>query len=230
MVQNRDCVDAILMASGFSRRFGEENKLLVPFRGKPLAAYTLDLVMGLRYAGGAAGGEAGPACFGTVFFVAADPAVIALAEDREREARERGGPAAEAGGPECPPLGIIRNGAGERGQRESVRLGVSASGADYYLFFPCDQPFLDGDTVRRILGARRKGRIVRPAFQGRPGSPVLFSADFREDLLSLGPGEHPRDIIKRRPAALFTLELADERPLIDIDDPETLRRLAKLDP
>jgi molybdenum cofactor cytidylyltransferase len=211
------------MASGFSRRFGEENKLLVPFRGKPLAGYTLDLVMTLRHTPGAADRERGMACFGAVFFVAADPAVIALAEDPD--ARGRGGSPAKTGGPGCPAFRIIRNGAGERGQRESVRLGVSASAADYYLFFPCDQPFLDGDTVRRLLGARRRGRIVQPVFRGKPGNPVLFSADFREDLLSLGPGEHPRDIKKRYPGALITLDLADERPLIDIDDPETLRRL-----
>ncbi|MDR2159652.1 MAG: hypothetical protein LBP23_06260, partial [Treponema sp.] len=35
------------MASGFSRRFAPENKLLVPFRGKPLARHTLDLVLGM---------------------------------------------------------------------------------------------------------------------------------------------------------------------------------------
>lgn len=37
---------AIVMASGLSRRMGK-NKLLLPYRGKPIAAYTLDLVKGL---------------------------------------------------------------------------------------------------------------------------------------------------------------------------------------
>jgi molybdenum cofactor cytidylyltransferase len=202
------------MASGFSRRFGRENKLLAPYRGKPLVRYTLDLA-------GTLGAD--PACLGHIFFVAADPAVIALAESW---AAEKGlGPSRTGEG--GPAFEIIPNGAGERGQRESIRLGVSASCAAYYLFFPCDQPFLDGATVRRLLGARRRGRIVQPAFQGRPGNPVLFSAVFREELLSLGPGEHPRDIKKRRPEALITLELADGRPLVDIDDPETFARLER---
>lgn len=39
-------VDAVLMASGLSRRFGQQNKLLVPFMEKPLARYTLELVCG----------------------------------------------------------------------------------------------------------------------------------------------------------------------------------------
>ena len=58
--------DAILMASGFSRRFGNENKLLLPFAGQPLALYTLRLVCGMPQ-------------FGRVFFVCAHPSVAALA-------------------------------------------------------------------------------------------------------------------------------------------------------
>jgi molybdenum cofactor cytidylyltransferase len=39
--------DAILMASGFSRRFGEADKLLQMFEGKPLASYALELACGM---------------------------------------------------------------------------------------------------------------------------------------------------------------------------------------
>jgi molybdenum cofactor cytidylyltransferase len=59
---------AILMASGFSKRFGEKDKLLVPFRGKPLARYTLELVTALDFPGG-------------IFFVAASDELAALAAD-----------------------------------------------------------------------------------------------------------------------------------------------------
>jgi molybdenum cofactor cytidylyltransferase len=213
------------MASGFSRRFAPENKLLVPFRGKPLARHTLDLVLGMD-------------CFAGIFFVAACDEVAALAR----------------GGPER--LRVIRNGHPERGQRESIRLGVaaasgangpsggaasgevprqdgSAPAADYYMFFPCDQPLLDAGTVRRILDARRPGTIVQPCYRGKPGNPALFSAVFREALLALGEGEQGRDIIRRRPERLVRVEIAlsgdppfpDISPLTDIDDPGMLRRL-----
>jgi molybdenum cofactor cytidylyltransferase len=62
----KDGIAAILLASGFSRRFGNENKLLVPFRGKPLARHTLELVCGFN-------------CFNEVIFVTADERVAALA-------------------------------------------------------------------------------------------------------------------------------------------------------
>lgn len=178
-------VDAVLMASGFSRRFGGEDKLLFPFRGKPLARHTLELVCGL-----------GPV-FRRILFVAAKEEVKALAEGL--------------------PVKVIHNAAPEKGQRESVRLGVAASEADYYLFFPCDQPLLDPETVRRILDARLPGCIVEPRFNGQGGTPCLFSSRFREELLSLEAGEHPRDIKSRHQEAVIPVILEDPALLFDID-------------
>jgi molybdenum cofactor cytidylyltransferase len=194
---------AILMASGFSRRFGSENKLLVPFRGKALARHTLDLVCGMD-------------CFREIIFVAADERTAAL-----------------AGGL---PSRLVRNTAPERGQRESIRLGVEAAGAgaaSWYLFFPCDQPLLDAAVIRLILDARRPGCIVQPCYRGKPGNPALFSGVFRRELLSLGRGERGRDLIRRHPESLVRVEIAEAlfprsfpcSPLTDVDDPETLSRL-----
>ncbi|GHV41662.1 hypothetical protein AGMMS49546_18050 [Spirochaetia bacterium] len=198
-----DRVDAILMASGFSTRFGNENKLLIPFRGKPLVRHTLELAAGL--AGGAPGGGG---VFHRVFFIAACDPVAALGADL--------------------PVILIRNHHPDLGQRESIRLGVGASDADYYMFFPCDQPLLDPPTLSLLIRSRSRGRIVEPVFQGRPSSPTLFSAAFREELLSLGPQEHGRDIKQRHKDALFGVEVKDPSILEDIDSPEALQRLAGL--
>lgn len=195
------------MASGFSRRFGGADKLLAPFRGKPLARHTLDLVCGLD-------------CFTRIFFTAAENPVFAL-----------------AGGL---PVTVLRNEHPERGRRESIRLGLEAAeggnpspGAEYYVFFPCDQPLLDAAAVRRIVEARRPGGIAVPCYRGEPGSPVLFSARFRDELLALAEGEQGRDIIRRHPESLISVEIPGPAfseapplsPLADIDDPRTLSRL-----
>jgi CTP:molybdopterin cytidylyltransferase MocA len=116
------------------------------------------------------------------------------------------------------PVRIIRNEHPERGQRESIRLGVEASGAEYYVFFPCDQPLLDQDTLDKVLEARFEGCIVQPAFQGSPRAPALFSRTFREELLSLQPGESGRSIKQRHPEAVITVELSRPEPLLDIDN------------
>ncbi|MDR3338425.1 MAG: nucleotidyltransferase family protein [Treponema sp.] len=203
-----DRVYAVLMASGFSRRFGRANKLIVPFDGKPLARYTLELVLDRGF------------FFSSIFLVTAYDEVAVLGEDLSG-------------------ITVIRNRANEKGQRESIRLGVEVSslaeaslvsrapksgGEAYYLFFPCDQPFLDPPTVKRILEARRPGCIVEPCCRGEPGSPSLFSAFFKTELLSLGEGEHPRDIKKRNPAALISVELPDPLPLTDVDDSFSWRK------
>lgn len=46
-----DSVDVVLLASGFSRRFGGKNKLLHPFQGKTLLARALELACSLQLGG-----------------------------------------------------------------------------------------------------------------------------------------------------------------------------------
>ena len=212
-LQHTDKVSVILMASGFSRRFGGGKKLLFPFRGKPLARYVLDLVCGMNESSH---------CFSGIFFVAADKEVAALAEGL--------------------PVTLIRNTAPEKDIRESVRLGVEAAcKTGYYFFFPCDQPLLDQETVRLILAARKPGYIAEPCFkdsgdstesrnsQGSrvcQGSPSLFSSVFRDELLNLSEGEKPRVIKARHPEALISVEITNRLALFDIDTPEDALGLA----
>ena len=194
-MKKRDNIAAILMASGFSKRFGERDKLLIPFRGKALARYTLELAAETGFSGG-------------VFFITASCDVARLAED-------------------MPSVKVIKNSAPEKGLRESIRLGVNAAGTDtdFYLFFPCDMPFLDVSTIRSILNKRRQGCIVEPRYQNKPGNPCLFSAVFREELISLGEGETPKIIKARHPDAVIGVEVHHPLILQDMDDKKTFERL-----
>ena len=194
-------VAAILLASGFSERFGGRNKLMVPFRNKPLARYTLELAAD---ASGALKFEGG------IFFVCASDEVAALAKD-------------------FPAVTVIKNKAPEKDLRESVRLGIMAAEADceYYIFFHCDEPLLDAATVERILDARKPGFIVEPRYRQRPGNPSLFSAAFRDELLSLKEEESPKLIKARYPEAVIQVAVTDPLVLEDIDDEETLEWLER---
>lgn len=172
-------IDAILLASGFSKRFGDGNKLLEPFHGKPLARRTLECVTGIY--------TDGTPYFERVFFVSAVSEVASLAGD-------------------MPDVTSIHNEHPERGLSESIRLGAAASCAAYMMFFPCDQGLLDEKTVRFIADRRLPGRIIRPEYiDGRsgmksepvPASPVIFAESFRSALCSVQPGGSGRDIISR---------------------------------
>lgn len=63
-----ETIDAILMASGLSTRFGEKNKLIQPFKGIPLAQHTLNLVCNSKL-------------YNTVYFITATQEVEALAQN-----------------------------------------------------------------------------------------------------------------------------------------------------
>ena len=188
-------VDVILMASGLSKRFGVQNKLLASFHGEPLALHALRLACATQG-------------IHQVLCVWADPAVAALAKGL--------------------PLTLLHNPHPQRGQRESIRLGVAASQAEYYLFLPCDQPFLQPADLHALLAARQPGKIAVPTHKGKTGSPALFSSAFREELLTLEAHQHARTIKTRHPKALLSVELPNEWALVDIDTPEELHRLQSL--
>ena len=184
--------DAILMASGLSRRFGGQNKLLVPFRGLPLARHTLNLVCAMPE-------------ISRVIFVCSDPLVAELATGTRAE--------------------LIVNTKPQLGQRQSVRLGALASAAEYMLFFPCDQPLLDVDTVRAVLSAARPGAIVSPVWGGKPGNPTLFSSQYRAALATLQAGQHPRMLKTLYPNAAIPVSASSAYSLADADPPKGLEEL-----
>jgi molybdenum cofactor cytidylyltransferase len=185
-------IDAILMASGFSARFGEADKLLYPFRGKVLASHTLSLVLSIRE-------------FCSVIFVAANPSVASIAEGK--------------------PVTVVRNERPFRGQCESIRLGVGMATGDHYAFFPCDQPLLDADTVRLLLANAAPCRIVEPVRGGCSSSPVIFSAKFRGELLSIPDGKSGKWVKRMHPDCITRIKVRDEKILSDIDTLPELERL-----
>ena len=144
--------------------------------------------------------------FQRVIFVVSDPAVAALAEGMN--------------------LSVVFNPRPQWGLRESVRLGVEASGADSYLFFPADQPFLKSIIIEEILTKRAPGTIVYPVYGPRPGNPALYSSSFREELCSLAEGEQPRDIRARHPGACVEIPVTDPRMFLDVDTLEDLWSLS----
>lgn len=187
-----ESVDAILLASGFSERFGHDNKILRAFRGKPLIAHALQLLCSLP-------------SLDAIHLVHASEEV----RDVACEWGER--------------VHLVRNVRPERGICESVRLGVAASAAAYYLFVPCDQPLLDVATISLVLLRRRPGGIVVPYYAGNPGNPALFSSFFRQELLDIPDGDSPRSIKQKYADRVEAVEISDPWPLRDIDTEDDFR-------
>ena len=96
-----------------------------------------------------------------------------------------------------------------------------------FLFMPADQPLALPGTIRRLADRflEDPARAVRLGFGDAAGSPVIFPAACREDLLAYegdrGGAEVLRD--KRLPCEVVQASYAWE--LWDADTPESLKRL-----
>jgi len=113
----------------------------------------------------------------------------------------------------------------DEGRAASVRAGVRAAGADAraLLLALADQPFLEPADFAALVApfARGQAEIVRASYAGVPGTPVLFAARFRAELLALRGEEGGRDVLARHPGALALVPLDPARGR-DVDRPEDL--------
>ena len=117
---------------------------------------------------------------------------------------------------------------------DTVRLGLSAITAagdiDGCLFCPGDQPLLRRETIEQIIQAFTidKKTIVRPAFDGIPGAPVLFPRWAFSELLALPEGKGGGFVAKKYPERVHLVPVRDQYELKDVDTPEDLTYLEKL--
>src|SRR5699024_4982791 len=159
--------ELILLAAGFSRRFGE-NKLLYPVEGVPMYLRAAKLLLRLKRQRQDIRGIR---------------AVTRYPEIR-RELRRRGIP-------------TVMNEHSERGISSSLREGLRAAlageeprkipGKRAFCFFMGDQPYLREDTVSGFLDRYPfcgKG-MARLCFRGQPGNPAVFGEGYVPELLAL---------------------------------------------
>ena len=116
----------------------------------------------------------------------------------------------------------------ERGLASSLGLGVSAISAgtacDGVLVTLADQPFVDADALRRLVGAfDDEHRLIASAYGGTIGVPALFGQEHFEDLKHFtgdhGAGSWLRS--RRNEVTAVPLHSAS----FDIDSPSDLARL-----
>lgn len=205
-------VGCVIMASGLSRRFGA-NKLLADFCGQPMLcrAFTATATPGI-----------------------AARIVVTRSEEVQALCRAQGVPVLL----HCLP-----------GRNDTVRLGLSAllkqlpelSGC---MFLPGDQPLLRRETVevmtecfcrvqpcpaewqketeREIF---RLGAVAENGPAPLVGSPVLFGSSFFSELLTLPENKGGNVLLKKHPAQVHTVCIADGAELLDADTPEVLQQL-----
>ena len=208
-------VGCVIMAYGLSRRFGA-NKLLADFCGQPMLCRAF-------------AATATPGISARI--------VVTRSEEVQALCRAHGVPVLLHSLP---------------GRNDTVWLGLSAlleqlpelSGC---MFLPGDQPLLRRETVEAMTALfcreqpspaewqkETEREIFRLGFRVRndpsplTGSPVLFEKGLFQELLTLPQGMGGSVLLRKYPAHVHTVYIADRNELADADTPEALAQLEAL--
>lgn len=149
-------INAILMASGLSKRMGE-NKLFLDFKGKKIYETTLDLLKDLQDSGAISR------------VIVASTYTEILEESGKRGFLPIYNANNEIGKSSSIKLGID-------GAQEDAAL----------MFFVADQPMLTKETCLKLIGAFKENPVMTfPVVGRRRGAPVIFPAEYRDRLYNL---------------------------------------------
>ncbi len=186
-------IKLVLLAAGLSRRYGAENKLLVPWQGKPLYRWTLDALAQLA--------ATHPA----------DYALVVVTQYPEIAAH-----CAQAG------IAHLHNPRAAEGITTSLHLGLGwGSREEATAFFVADQPGLTEGTILRFLqGWAGSGKgLGCVTHGGQPGNPCIFSSCYREALLALSGDRGGKAVLLRHPEDCWLCPVEDAAELTDVDTP-----------
>jgi len=98
----------------------------------------------------------------------------------------------------------------------SYRIGISylLNKCDKILLMPCDIPFFTSRTIRLLT--ETEGDFIQPAYQGKPGHPIVLSANIASEILDYnGEGGLAGALKKYEPK---TVEVDDNGILLEYAD------------
>jgi molybdenum cofactor cytidylyltransferase len=118
----------------------------------------------------------------------------------------------------------------QRGQTSSLQAGLGALASEEpeaIVLCLVDHPAVSAATVQKLLESFQQfhAPVVIPTDQGRRGHPLVISCALFPELLSLSPAEGANTIIRKYRNATQFLEVGDPGIALDVDGPETYRRL-----
>ncbi|MDY4576304.1 MAG: nucleotidyltransferase family protein [Intestinibacter sp.] len=187
-------LSVIVLASGNSKRF-KGNKLLYEIDDKPMYLRTVEKLINLK-----------EKCknIGEIIFVTKYQKIINDLKNRD--------------------IKVIENKNSEFGISQSIKLGVSNSNNDCYMFTVCDQPYIREDTIENFIeGFIKSGKNLGcVSSDGLLLNPTIFTKKYKDDLMRLEGDKGGKKIILKNLEDLFVFEVCDHYELIDIDYKEQL--------
>jgi molybdenum cofactor cytidylyltransferase len=186
---------AIVLAAGRSRRMGVQ-KLLLPFGSKTVIAHIVEQLTASSV----------------------DEVHVVVGCQGEQVSRELSGR----------PVSIVNNSNYKSGMLSSVRCGLQAIAQQCraVLVVLGDQPSVTTKLIDQMLKsfASTEKQILMPLYQGKRGHPIIFSAAYRDEILTHYDNVGLRGLLYAHKDDIYELPVATSGVLSDMDCPEDYRR------
>lgn len=188
-------VVGLLLAGGFSRRFGSQNKLLQPLADGQLVALSAAqaLIQALPHSIAVVRGSESSL---TSHLASLGFKIVACEAQHQQMS-------------DSLKLGIVT----------AQSCFPQMSGLVIAL---ADMPYLQATTIERVAQQLTQANIVQPMYQGQPGHPVGFGCDLIPELLLVEGDQGARDVLRTHQAEISRFECQDPGILKDIDTPADL--------
>jgi molybdenum cofactor cytidylyltransferase len=188
----------VVLAAGRSERMRGANKLILEFEGVPIVARVVDAALASTAA--------------DVVVVTGNAAESVVAALGARLVH------------------IVHNAGCAAGLGTSIARGVAALPADATCALIClgDLPRLRAehfDALIRAYDPTRGRTLCVPVHEGRRGHPVLFGAQYFDELRVLDADTGAREILSRHPDSIYEIQMDDPAITLDIDTPEDWQAL-----
>ena len=194
-------ITAIVLAAGESRRMGSANKLLLPVGETTLIEHVVH----------------------TVGQSEANEVIVVLGHeaDRIRAALD------------THDVTFVTNDRYREGMTTSIHAGVGTASPQATGFMIClsDLPLIEPEELNRLIEAFRETvrdherPIVVPTFEGRRGNPVLFSIQYKLQIVDHKGLMGCKGIVRQNPDNVLEVAMATDHVVRDIDTMEAYQRL-----
>ena len=196
-------ISAVILAAGESKRMGKQNKLLLPVAGEALLVKLIKSV-----------------CDSEVGQV-----IVVIGHEAEKIRLELNNF----------PLTFVYNPNFSEGMTTSIKFGVKevSPESDGFLICLADMPFIKTSEISKLIHAYVQNRIkeerliVVPVFKGQRGNPVLFSSEFRNDILEHKKESGCKGVIMNNSESVNEIEMYDDNMLLDVDTLDDYQRLTE---